>query len=59
MKTQWGLTGCRVIGFLCLVGCIVIHSGLVSQRETETVKAMKELDFESSVYITGVLNIGL
>lgn len=33
---------------LCLVGCIVIYSGLVSQRETETVKAMKKLDFEGS-----------
>jgi len=44
---------------LCLVGCVVIYSGLVNQRETETVKAMKELDFEGSVYIAGVLNRGL
>ena len=44
---------------LCLVGCVVVYSDLVSQRETETAKAMKELDFEGSVYITGVLNRGL
>ena len=44
---------------LCLVGCVVVYSGLVSQRETEIAKAMKELDFEGSVYITGVLNRGL